>query len=583
MFRRNNPSIADNIALRETGAALQNWRYERQFAAIYPRAYYDQKATTTDWRSACRSIVSFHSALLFEPQRTFIEAILDGDVNKCTGMLPPNMREAIHLEYISRLFTNRYIATWIGLNAFSANQPHFSIEIRDMIWRFISSSITDAEVLLQFAVITYQPVSTFAVLLDSIPGDELNMNKILYDCLVTATKFNQIDMAKYLLNVRRVNPDLEGGDESPLTQAAGNSNSDMVALLLRYQANISSITYTKFQPIHLAAQAGNSEIVRLLLQHGANVNGNWETYQQGWNVASPIEIACKQGNLEMVKLLVDNGDTLYSVIHGKYTFEWACLNGHYHVADYLLQQGADINANVKRGMLHLRNGYKILHLACKPENSNIELAKYLIKNGADINSPDEGNTTPVHLACKGEYNTYFLHYLLYETNANWFYCDEDGYSPFYYLKKNGMDRESLILILEHFVNHLDLSTNHFNYTYHSTPVTLSSLYTNQIVKLCANNPDLLLQYAIISQQNLAEIHRIISMGATVSGTAKYLHTPYDLAEKLHPDAIACFNELNSQPGLSQDSLGGFGFFDVNLDESDLAKPEEINQKKRNRE
>ncbi len=84
--------------------------------------------------------------------------------------------------------------------------------------------------------------------------------------------------------------------------------------------------------------------VRMLLEHGANSDASIE---EGGD--SPLHVATHFGYLDVIQLLVEHGGYEKSLASydecSRMPLHWACLNGHYEAAKYLISLGADINAN----------------------------------------------------------------------------------------------------------------------------------------------------------------------------------------------------------------------------------------------
>lgn len=59
---------------------------------------------------------------------------------------------------------------------------------------------------------------------------------------------------------------------TPLHRACYNNNTEMVDLLLSYDADIAAKTEFQWQPLHSACQWNNYKCAAKLLQHGADVN-----------------------------------------------------------------------------------------------------------------------------------------------------------------------------------------------------------------------------------------------------------------------------------------------------------------------
>ncbi len=69
----------------------------------------------------------------------------------------------------------------------------------------------------------------------------------------------------------------------------------------------------------------------------------------------------------------------------------ACSNGRQHVADLLLERGADVGRAD-------RAGRTALHVAV--EQGHNKVATWLLEKGAGVHEGDAGGVTPLHLASK---------------------------------------------------------------------------------------------------------------------------------------------------------------------------------------
>ena len=79
---------------------------------------------------------------------------------------------------------------------------------------------------------------------------------------------------------------------------------------------------------------------------------------------------------------------LYTPLHR------ACYNGHTEVVEYLLSNGAKIDAQTI-------DGWQPLHCACRWNKTNV--ADILLQNGALINAQTHGKQTPLHLASSNDH------------------------------------------------------------------------------------------------------------------------------------------------------------------------------------
>ncbi len=197
------------------------------------------------------------------------------------------------------------------------------------------------------------------------------------------------------------------GAITPLSLAASDGNADMIRALVDAKANVNSATSTGATPLMAAATSGSVDAVRVLLDHGAfvnareNANGQTALMFAAWEnradvvtllvergahsgltswVVSMIEprydtdgnpvpprrprapgansvmggmtallFAARDGNLEAVRALVETGANIDQVAGGEGSSPMviAIANGHYTVAKYLLDAGADPNlANI---------------------------------------------------------------------------------------------------------------------------------------------------------------------------------------------------------------------------------------------
>lgn len=112
------------------------------------------------------------------------------------------------------------------------------------------------------------------------------------------------------------------------------------------------------------------------------------------NVETPekeILWAAVKGETALVKSLLEQNPQLafakdadgYSPLHR------ACYENHYHIAQLLLEHGADISARTNQD-------WQPLHSACKWNSS--QCVTLLLDWGADVNAITHGGLTPLHLA-----------------------------------------------------------------------------------------------------------------------------------------------------------------------------------------
>lgn len=118
----------------------------------------------------------------------------------------------------------------------------------------------------------------------------------------------------------------------------------------------------------IGAWEGNLDLMRLFLARGADinlVNNSGET---------AIVLAAWRGKLNVVKWLVDRGARVNAAPRQWSALHYAVFGGHTEVADYLIELGADINAQST-------NGSSVLMMAIYEGRE--DLARKLIEKGAD--------------------------------------------------------------------------------------------------------------------------------------------------------------------------------------------------------
>lgn len=116
-------------------------------------------------------------------------------------------------------------------------------------------------------------------------------------------------------------------------------HSDVVWLLLEWDADPDVRDMRGFQPLHAAASMGNLESARWLLEEGAPVDAQ---SRRGW---TPLLEAVKQGHHEMVQFLLAWGadPDVPEDDMGMTPLCWAIQEGHVDIMETLLDHGATID------------------------------------------------------------------------------------------------------------------------------------------------------------------------------------------------------------------------------------------------
>lgn len=241
-----------------------------------------------------------------------------------------------------------------------------------------------------------------------------------------ASGYNRIPVVEFLLEG---GADVHASDKGglvPLHNASSYGHLEVSQLLIKSGANVNaaglfikscnffrfsylnphlSTDLWKFSPLHEAAAKGKQEIVKLLLKNGANPN------LKNRDGATPLDLvrdqevadllrgnsalldAAKKGNLARVQRLVtpENINCRDSQGRNSTPLHLAAGYNNFEVAEYLLEQGCDVNAQDKGGLIALHNASSYGHL---------EIAALLIKYNTQVNAVDKWSYTPLHEAAQ---------------------------------------------------------------------------------------------------------------------------------------------------------------------------------------
>lgn len=179
---------------------------------------------------------------------------------------------------------------------------------------------------------------------------------------------------------------------TPLSIAATNGNAAMIALLLKAGADPKAALPGGETALMTASRTGKVDAVQVLLDAGADVNAKDDRRGQ-----TALFWAAAEGHAEVVRLLIAHGADFRARLGSGYTpYLIAAREGKRGAAEALLKAGVDVNevteippksARVTAGP---RPGTSALHLAVT--NGHFELASWLLDQGANPNADLNGWT-----------------------------------------------------------------------------------------------------------------------------------------------------------------------------------------------
>ncbi|KAJ5721209.1 uncharacterized protein N7483_009143 [Penicillium malachiteum] len=233
--------------------------------------------------------------------------------------------------------------------------------------------------------------------------------------------------------------------ETPLTWAARNGRLGILKLLLEAGLDVSQKDRRGFTALSQALENCHESVARLLIENGANLDHNLESGM------TPLAGASRNGYLALVRLLIDNR-AMINGDHGGTALFQALENGREEVAAFLIENGANINAENLFGVsplsvaswtghkhivrllidkgadVNAMNLWKITPILHASEKGYDAVVRLLIERGADVNAIDWSRSTPISHA--SEKVDEALVRSLIDSGAKVNTIDRFGYTPF---------------------------------------------------------------------------------------------------------------------------------------------------------
>jgi len=194
--------------------------------------------------------------------------------------------------------------------------------------------------------------------------------------LVNAVRFGFVDVSTELLGDKADANQPNLGNWTPLMYAAWNDNPDLVSLLTKHGASLSSVDNDGLTPLAIASQNAKVKAADALVAAGADVNA--PVAKGGY---TPLMLAAISGSSDLTTSLIAHGAKVNAVNPGGVTaLMIAAANDRRNVVALLLKSGADVNARSE-------DGRTALSIA---QSNNNEVLIQLLKQAQPGGAPASG-------------------------------------------------------------------------------------------------------------------------------------------------------------------------------------------------
>lgn len=245
---------------------------------------------------------------------------------------------------------------------------------------------------------------------------------------------------------------------TPVHLTADNSHYDLMDVLLRNGAKVNALDGLGQTALHRCARDDNVQACRILLSYNVDVTivslqgytaaqvaaenvlkilQDPQIGSTGSDIECQILESAKSGDLEQVQRLLSSFPHIVNCrdLDGRHSTPLHFASGYNRVAvvEFLLQQGADVHAKDKGGLVPLHNACSYGHY---------EVTELLVKHGANVNVADLWKFTPLHeAAAKGKYE---IVKLLLKHGADSSKKNRDGATPLDLVRESDQDVGDLL-------------------------------------------------------------------------------------------------------------------------------------------
>lgn len=194
---------------------------------------------------------------------------------------------------------------------------------------------------------------------------------------------------------------------TPLHCMVEKQDTDEIKKLLNQNTDINALDKHGRTPLSLASAKGDLQTVKLLLNSCANPNSGF-----------PLHFSCEKNHVHVAQTLIENGADINLEREGNHPLLIAITNNHFEMTKFLIENGADLHVRDK-------DSETVLHVAC--DRGNTQILSLLIQSGSELDSKDKYDMTPLSIYLIRQENKPELVKLLLENGASVNFVDNCGH------------------------------------------------------------------------------------------------------------------------------------------------------------
>lgn len=208
--------------------------------------------------------------------------------------------------------------------------------------------------------------------------------------LVWAVLYDNEEIVRLLLTRKDIDPELQQPGRQKITAmlyAVVRGSLGITELMLKDgRVSIETTDSDRRTALCMAANNGYSDMVALLLKYGANMDAR-DVYD-----GPPLLRAADENSLECVRLLIESGaDCHFKDFHGRGLLHGCAVNARGTITRYLLKSKLGLDPNIQGD-----NGETPLHDAVSRHSEAV--VRILLEHGARTDIPNSHGQTPLRLA-----------------------------------------------------------------------------------------------------------------------------------------------------------------------------------------